>query len=34
MASAPPAHNAMASEEELDPEGWLLAEARKILGEE
>jgi microcystin degradation protein MlrC len=27
-------HGAMASEEELDPEGWLLAEARKILGEE
>lgn len=26
-------HGAMASEEELDPEGWLLAEARKILGE-
>ena len=27
-------HGAMASEEELDPEGWLLAETRKILGEE
>jgi microcystin degradation protein MlrC len=27
-------HGAMASEDELDPEGWLLAEARKILGEE
>jgi microcystin degradation protein MlrC len=26
-------HGAMASEEELDPEGWLLAESRKILGE-
>ena len=26
-------HGAMASEQELDPEGWLLAEARKILGE-
>jgi len=26
-------HGAMASEEELDPEGYLLAEARKILGE-
>ena len=26
-------HGAMASEEELDPEGWLLAELRKILGE-
>ena len=26
-------HGAMASEEELDPEGWLLAETRKILGE-
>lgn len=25
-------HGAMASEEELDPEGWLLAETRKILG--
>ena len=27
-------HGAMASEAELDPEGWLLAETRKILGEE
>ena len=27
-------HGAMASEEELDPEGWLLAETRKLLGEE
>ncbi len=27
-------HGAMASEEELDPEGWLLAETRRILGEE
>jgi microcystin degradation protein MlrC len=27
-------HGAMASEDELDPEGYLLAEARKILGEE
>ena len=27
-------HGAMASEEEVDPEGHLLAEARKILGEE
>lgn len=27
-------HGAMASEEELDPEGWLLAETRKILGNE
>lgn len=27
-------HGAMASEEELDPEGYLLAEARKLLGEE
>ncbi|RLT06587.1 MAG: M81 family peptidase [Planctomycetota bacterium] len=27
-------HGAMASEEELDPEGWLLAETRKILGDE
>jgi microcystin degradation protein MlrC len=27
-------HGAMASEEELDPEGWLLAETRKILGAE
>ena len=26
-------HGAMASEEEIDPEGWLLAETRKILGE-
>ncbi len=26
-------HGAMASQEELDPEGWLLAETRKILGE-
>lgn len=26
-------HGAMASERELDPEGWLLAETRKILGE-
>jgi len=26
-------HGAMASEEELDPEGWLLAETRRILGE-
>ncbi len=26
-------HGAMASEVELDPEGWLLAETRKILGE-
>jgi microcystin degradation protein MlrC len=26
-------HGAMASEAELDPEGWLLAETRKILGE-
>lgn len=26
-------HGAMASEEELDPEGWLLSETRKILGE-
>ena len=26
-------HGAMASEDELDPEGWLLAETRKILGE-
>ena len=25
-------HGAMASEEELDPEGWLLAETRRILG--
>lgn len=27
-------HGAMASEDELDPEGWLLAETRKILGED
>lgn len=27
-------HGAMASEDELDPEGWLLAETRKILGAE
>ncbi len=27
-------HGAMASEDELDPEGWLLGETRKILGEE
>ena len=27
-------HGAMASEEETDPEGWLLAETRKILGED
>lgn len=40
IRSAPPAdgvyfamHGAMASEEELDPEGWLLAQTRKILGE-
>lgn len=40
IRSAPPVdgvyfcmHGAMASEEELDPEGWLLAEARKLLGE-
>lgn len=26
-------HGAMASEEELDPEGWLLQETRKILGD-
>lgn len=26
-------HGAMASEEELDPEGWLLQETRKIIGE-
>lgn len=26
-------HGAMASQEERDPEGWLLAETRKILGE-
>lgn len=41
IRSAPPVdgvyfcmHGAMASEEELDPEGWLLAESRKILGED
>lgn len=41
IRSAPPVdgvyfcmHGAMASEEELDPEGWLLAETRRILGEE
>lgn len=41
VSAAPPVngvyfcmHGAMASEEELDPEGWLLAETRKILGEE
>lgn len=41
IRSAPPVdgvyfcmHGAMASEEELDPEGWLLAETRKILGED
>ena len=40
IRSAPPVdavyfamHGAMASEEELDPEGWLLAETRKLLGE-
>ncbi len=40
LRSAPPVdgvyfcmHGAMASEHELDPEGWLLEEARKILGE-
>ncbi|MBJ7392740.1 MAG: M81 family metallopeptidase [Chthoniobacterales bacterium] len=27
-------HGAMATPEEFDPEGWLLAETRKILGEE
>jgi len=27
-------HGAMASEDEPDPEGWLLAETRKILGED
>ncbi len=27
-------HGAMASEVELDPEGWLLAETRKLVGEE
>ncbi|MBC7967064.1 MAG: M81 family metallopeptidase, partial [Fuerstia sp.] len=27
-------HGAMASEQELDPEGWLLAETRRILGDE
>lgn len=26
-------HGAMASEQELDPEGWLLAESRRLLGE-
>lgn len=26
-------HGAMASQDELDPEGWLLAETRKIVGE-
>ena len=26
-------HGAMASEHELDPEGWLLSESRKLLGE-
>jgi microcystin degradation protein MlrC len=41
IRSAPPVdgiyfcmHGAMASEEEFDPEGWLLAETRKILGED
>lgn len=41
LRSAPPVdgvyfcmHGAMASEDELDPEGYLLAEARKILGEQ
>ena len=41
LRSAPPVdgvycclHGAMASEEEPDPEGYLLAETRKILGEE
>ena len=41
IRSAPPVdgvyfcmHGAMASETELDPEGWLLAETRKILGED
>lgn len=40
IRSAPPVdgvyfcmHGAMASEAEFDPEGWLLAETRKILGE-
>jgi microcystin degradation protein MlrC len=40
LRQAPPAdgayfcmHGAMASHSELDPEGWLLAEARKVLGE-
>ena len=40
ISSAPPVdgvyfamHGAMASEDELDPEGYLLAETRKILGE-
>lgn len=27
-------HGAMASEQELDPEGWLLAESRRLLGED
>lgn len=27
-------HGAMASEDELDPEGWLLSESRKIVGEQ
>ncbi len=27
-------HGAMASQDETDPEGWLLAETRKILGED
>ena len=41
IRSAPPVdgvyfcmHGAMASEDELDPEGWLLAETRKILGDD
>lgn len=41
ISAAPPVdgvyfcmHGAMASETELDPEGWLLAETRKILGED
>jgi microcystin degradation protein MlrC len=41
LKSAPPVdgvyfcmHGAMASERELDPEGYLLAEARRVLGEE
>lgn len=40
IRSAPPVdgvylcmHGAMASEQELDPEGWLLAETRRILGD-